>query len=137
MEDDTVRGGTGWGAEFAKLCNKPLYVFDQDRDGWFRWTGSSWAAAGDADAPIITHPHFTGTGTRTLHDNSKQAIEDLFDRSFGKPYALPLKGEECFSEKARVHRIELRAASAGGEDVRFVQLLVRRLKHQPLVAAVD
>ena len=25
----TVRGGTGWGAEFAKLCNKPLFVFDQ------------------------------------------------------------------------------------------------------------
>ena len=85
MEDDTVRGGTGWGAEFAKLCNKPLYVFDQDRDGWFRWTGSSWTAAAGSDVPTITHPHFTGTGTRTLQDNSKQAIEDLFDRSFGKP----------------------------------------------------
>ena len=36
IEDDyTVRGGTGWGAEFAKLCNKPLSVFDQERDGWF------------------------------------------------------------------------------------------------------
>src|SRR5689334_5711582 len=33
-DDDTVRGGTGWGAEFAKLCNKPLYTFDQGRDGW-------------------------------------------------------------------------------------------------------
>ena len=32
QDDGTVRGGTGWGAEFAKLCNKPLYVFDQDRD---------------------------------------------------------------------------------------------------------
>src|SRR3954471_5659929 len=28
LDDGTVRGGTGWGAEFAKLCNKPLYVFD-------------------------------------------------------------------------------------------------------------
>ena len=35
QDDGTVRGGTGWGAEFAKLCNKPLYVFDQDKDGWF------------------------------------------------------------------------------------------------------
>ena len=35
IEDDyTVRGGTGWGAEFAKLCNKPLSVFDQARDSW-------------------------------------------------------------------------------------------------------
>ena len=24
LDDKTVKGGTGWGAEFAKLCNKPL-----------------------------------------------------------------------------------------------------------------
>ena len=82
VEDDTVRGGTGWGAEFAKLCNKPLYVFDQARDSWLRWTGSSWAPAVGADAPVITHPHFTGTGTRTLLDNGRRAIDALFDRSF-------------------------------------------------------
>jgi hypothetical protein len=81
-EDDTVRGGTGWGAEFAKLCNKPLYVFEQDRDRWFQWTGSAWAPASGSDAPVITHPHFTGTGTRTLRENGRQAIDALFDRSF-------------------------------------------------------
>jgi hypothetical protein len=82
LEDDTVRGGTGWGAEFAKLCNKPLCVFDQDRDSWFRWTGSSWAPATGATVPVITHVHFTGSGTRTLRDNGIQAIEELFVRSF-------------------------------------------------------
>jgi hypothetical protein len=81
MEDKTVRGGTGWGAEFAKLCNKPLFVFDQEKDGWFRWTGDDWAPAG-TEAPLITHPHFTGTGTRKIHDNGKKAIEALFTRSF-------------------------------------------------------
>ena len=40
LDDDTVMGGTGWGAEFAKLCNKPVCVFDQDRNGWLRWTGT-------------------------------------------------------------------------------------------------
>lgn len=80
LADDTVRGGTGWGAEFAKLCNKPLFVFDQERDGWFRWTGDAWEAIGDT--PIITHPHFTGTGTRTLAANGKAAIDALFARSF-------------------------------------------------------
>jgi hypothetical protein len=82
LDDQTVRGGTGWGAEFAKLCNKPLYVFDQDRNGWFRWTGDEWQAAGGGDAPVITHPHFTGTGTRHITPAGKQAIEDLFTRSF-------------------------------------------------------
>jgi len=79
LEDQTVRGGTGWGAEFAKLCNKPLCVFDQEKDGWFCWTGSDWKSQG---VPKITHPHFTGTGTRHLKDNGKRAIDALFDRSF-------------------------------------------------------
>jgi hypothetical protein len=82
LVDGTVRGGTGWGAEFAKLCNKPLHVFDQDKNAWERWTGDDWLVCGAADAPVITHPHFTGTGTRTLHDNGRQAIRELFKRSF-------------------------------------------------------
>jgi hypothetical protein len=83
LEDGTVRGGTGWGAEFAKLCNKPLYVFDQEKDFWFIWSGADWTPLGKSDAPLITHPHFTGTGTRTLRDNAKRAIDELFTRSFG------------------------------------------------------
>jgi hypothetical protein len=82
QDDGTVRGGTGWGAEFAKLCNKPLYVFDQDKDGWFSWNGDAWALLSAADAPVITHPHFTGTGTRTLRENGVRAIGALFNRSF-------------------------------------------------------
>ncbi len=81
LDDGTVRGGTGWGAEFAKLCNKPLFVFDQEKSGWFEWTEQTWKPHG-AQAPRITHPHFTGTGTRRLQDNGRQAIEDLFTSSF-------------------------------------------------------
>ena len=83
LEDLTVRGGTGWGAEFAKLCNKPLYVFDQEQAGWFHWTGGGWARPGAGAEPVITHAHFTGTGTRTLEDTGRRAIAALFDRSFG------------------------------------------------------
>ena len=80
LDDGTVKGGTGWGAEFAKLCNKPLYVFDQSHDGWSRWAGDAWEKE---PSPVITHPHFTGTGTRFLEDNGRRAISELFDRSFG------------------------------------------------------
>jgi hypothetical protein len=79
LPDDTVKGGTGWGAEFAKLCNKPLFVFDQDRDGWFRWAGDRWESAAD---PVIAHTEFSGTGTRFLAENGRAAIEQLFARSF-------------------------------------------------------
>ena len=79
LEDRTVKGGTGWGAEFAKLCNKPLFVFDQARGAWFRWTGEDWEAD---PAPRIGHPHFTGTGTRFLEPAGREAIDALFARSF-------------------------------------------------------
>jgi hypothetical protein len=83
LADGTVRGGTGWGAEFAKLCNKPLYVFDQDHDAWFSWESDAFKRRDNGDLPVITHPHFTGTGTRKIRDNGRAAIEALFTRSFG------------------------------------------------------
>ncbi len=79
LKDGTVKGGTGWAAEFAKLCNKVLYVFDQEQSGWSRWTGDTWT---QESSPRITHPNFAGTGTRGLQDNGQKAIRDLFDRSF-------------------------------------------------------
>jgi len=82
-EDGTVRGGTGWGAEFAKLCNKPLFVFDQDQDAWCSWSGVRWDTLDSSHAPIITHSHFTGTGTRSVRENGRRAIESLFTASFG------------------------------------------------------
>lgn len=82
LDDGTVRGGTGWAAEFAKLCNKPLFVFDQDKNSWFHWNGSAWKARERADAPVIARAHFTGTGTRAVRENGRKAIESLFTSSF-------------------------------------------------------
>ncbi len=79
LDDETVKGGTGWGAEFAKLCNKPLFVFDQERGSWHRWTGDAWVVE---QQPVISHTHFTGTGTRFLADSGRTAIDELFARSF-------------------------------------------------------
>ncbi|HVG21675.1 MAG TPA: hypothetical protein VNI02_21755 [Blastocatellia bacterium] len=83
LEDNTVKGGTGWGAEFAKLCNKPLFVFDQKRGSWFKWDRKNWVELKGADQPVISHMHFTGTGTRMIEENGRKAIKELFERSFG------------------------------------------------------
>jgi len=79
LPDATVRGGTGWGAEFAKLCNRPLYVFDQQRGDWFRWDQSRWVLA---RTPVVSRQRFTGTGTRSLTKAGQDAIVQLFERSF-------------------------------------------------------
>lgn len=79
LEDDTVKGGTGWGAELAKLHNKPLFVFDQSRDGWHRWVSDAWQ---ECAPPTIGRLRFSGTGTRFLSENGQRAIDELFQRTF-------------------------------------------------------
>jgi hypothetical protein len=82
LADKTVKGGTGWGAEFAKICNKPLYVFDQKRNAWFRWNQDDWVERERGAEPVITHLHFAGAGTRFLEENGRKAIKGLFERTF-------------------------------------------------------
>lgn len=81
--DDTVKGGTGWGVELAKFFNRPVSVFDQDREHWCTWKGDHWAS----DEPVIPERPFAATGTRNLTDAGRAAIAALFERSFG-----PAKG---------------------------------------------
>jgi hypothetical protein len=82
LEDKTVKGGTGWGAEFSKICNKPLHAFDQKRNAWFTWNKLEWVERKKGDEPVISRNHFTGGGTRFLEENGKKAINELFERSF-------------------------------------------------------
>jgi len=77
--DNTVKGGTGWGVELAKLFNRPVHVYDQDKKEWFAWQDNSWAA----DVPVITDNTMACTGTRNLDADGTRAIHDLFERSFG------------------------------------------------------
>ncbi len=79
QDDGTVRGGTGWAVELAKLWNRPLHVYDQDRAAWFTWRDGGW----HEDTPLITHPTVCGTGTRNLNDAGRRAVVSLFARSFG------------------------------------------------------
>jgi archaellum biogenesis ATPase FlaH len=85
QEDGTVRGGTGWGAELARLWKKPLFVFDQQKRGWFHWNGKSWELA--TPSPVISGESFAGIGTQNLTEDGREAIADLFRRSFGEPNA--------------------------------------------------
>ena len=78
--DGTVKGGTGWAVELAKMFNRPLHVFDQDKGDWFTWRNGTWVG----EVPQISHESVCGTGTRELNDAGRRAIEELFTRSFPK-----------------------------------------------------
>lgn len=77
QEDGSVKGGTGWAVELAKMFNRPLHVFDQPQKKWFTWK-NSW----QEDSPRIEYDTFVGSGTRYLSDAGREAIDDLFEKSF-------------------------------------------------------
>jgi hypothetical protein len=77
--DNTVKGGTGWGVELAKLFNRETWVYDQGREAWYSWTDGHWVPG----APKIGRRPFAGTGTRNLGEAGRAAIEALFTDSFG------------------------------------------------------
>ena len=79
IEDNSVKGGTGWAVELAKLFNRPLHVYDQNQAGWFTWKNDSWQPE---ETPIIAYDTFVGSGTRYLSDDGKAAIEKLYADSF-------------------------------------------------------
>lgn len=78
QEDGTVTGGTGWSVELARMWNKRLWVFDQDKEIWFRWNGEDWVEG----KPTLDAATVCGTGTRYLSESGRQAIRELFARSF-------------------------------------------------------
>jgi hypothetical protein len=89
VEDDHVKGGTGWGVELAKFFNRKVHIFDQDKERWFSWIDRKW----EPSDPELPSSAFSATGTRNLSAAGKEAIEDLFARS--------LEGEHADASAAR------------------------------------
>ena len=104
--DKTVLGGTGWGAEFAKLCNKPLFVFDQEKDGWFRWTGTDWAASPDdaSDHAPALHRHRHAEDPRQRQESDRGSVHAVV-RVGGKiPQVSGEAGRSAFLPTSRLAR---------------------------------
>ena len=81
LEDNTVKGGTGWAVELAKLFNRPVYVFDQNQNKWFTWKQGEW----QEEVARIQHETFCASGTRHLTPEGEKAIRALFTKAFGTP----------------------------------------------------
>ena len=79
LDDNSVKGGTGWAVELAKLFNRPMHVYDQNRKGWFTWKDGTWQPD---DNPKHAFDTFDGSGPRYLSDDGRAAIEKLFADSF-------------------------------------------------------
>ena len=79
-----VKGGTGWAVQMAIAEGKPVYVFDQVRNKWYKNLNGKWE---NSDVPILTN-NFAGIGTREINESGKQAIRDVFAKTFGNDYQV-------------------------------------------------
>lgn len=75
-----VEGGTGWAVQMAIDNGKPVYVFDQVRNKWYKNINNKW---NESEVPILTK-NFAGIGTRELNDTGRKAIEAVYEKTFGK-----------------------------------------------------
>lgn len=72
-----VTGGTGYAVEMAIQAGKPVYVFDQSRNQWFKNINGEWSVS---ETPTLSK-NFAGIGTRNITESGKQAIEDVYKKT--------------------------------------------------------
>ncbi len=70
-----VDGGTGYAVEMSIQHNKPVFVFNQNDNKWYKWTYNQFR---EIDyIPELTE-NFAGIGTRELSVEGLNAIEELY-----------------------------------------------------------
>lgn len=80
----TVSGGTGYAVMMGIIHLKDVFVFEQLKNKWFRWSYISMSFMELKSTPTIQTENFAGIGTRKINENGKRAIKDLYEKTFKK-----------------------------------------------------
>jgi len=79
---NNVDGGTGWACAMTIIENKPLYVFDQEKEKWYFWNDTKFEVC---VTPKLTQ-NFAGIGTREINENGVKAITNVYKKTFNIEY---------------------------------------------------
>lgn len=109
IASEAVQGGTGYAVEMAIQAGKKVYVYNDPNAkaqshlprGWYTWNGSKFEAIG---TPVLT-PNFAGIGSRNISDEARQAIRDVYAKTFGAKSAQPAKSETVTVKEANVSTV--------------------------------
>jgi hypothetical protein len=78
----TVDGGTGYAVMMAINNMREVYVFDQIKLKWFRWSYSTMSFIELKETPKIRTHNFAGIGTREITADGIKAIEEVYQKTF-------------------------------------------------------
>jgi hypothetical protein len=79
---DVVSGGTGYAVMMGINNEKEVFLFDQVRDSWYRWSYTSNSFVVLKNCPKITKQNFAGIGTREIKQNGIEQIEKVYGLTF-------------------------------------------------------
>lgn len=77
----SVDGGTGYAVQMGIDNLKEVFVFDQYKEKWFRWSYSSMSFI-ETSCPKIMVQDFAGIGTREINPAGIKAIKDVYIKTF-------------------------------------------------------
>jgi hypothetical protein len=78
----SVDGGTGWAISMSIQNKKDIYVYDQIKLKWFRWSYLSMSFIELEETPKIKTQNFAGIGTRQINSSGIKAIKDVYLKTF-------------------------------------------------------
>lgn len=78
FKNKMVDGGTGWAVQMAIDDGKIVNFYDQEKCVWARYSNGKWERN---DVPILTQ-NFAGIGSRDLNENGKNAIRQVYVKTF-------------------------------------------------------
>lgn len=78
----TVDGGTGYAVMMAINNLREVFVFDQIKLKWFRWSYSTMSFIELKETPKIKTQNFAGVGTREITPDGIKAIEEVYQKTF-------------------------------------------------------
>jgi hypothetical protein len=81
---DIVDGGTGYAVMMSVNNQREIFVFDQIKDKWFRWSYSTMSFIEISEVPSITSLNFAGIGSRELAPNGLKSIRQVYEKTFKK-----------------------------------------------------
>lgn len=79
----SVDGGTGYAVQMGIDNLRDIWVFEQNKQKWCRWSYSSMSFVETNIIPKIEVQDFAGIGTREILPIGIQAIKDLYKETFG------------------------------------------------------
>lgn len=84
---EVVDGGTGYAVMMGILETKLIYVFDQNKEQWYKWSYVIGKFI-TCDIPVLPEEitDFAGIGTRQLNNAGSEAINNFFKVNFYGKY---------------------------------------------------